>query len=188
MRSSSSACERLGKPVATPRADQRHDVLAARKHPRDRQLRDGRTLVRRRCARSASTSARLRSRFSPGKRGASARKSFGARARSLRPVAAEQAPRQHAVGRHADAELPAGRAGCRPRCRARRASTRSADRRLGAPRARGGSCPRRPPRGRRNGRSRPHHVGDRADRLLDRARRDRADRDGRGRRDRCRAA
>ena len=36
---SSSAPQRLGEPLAPPRADERHDVLAAREHPRDRELR-----------------------------------------------------------------------------------------------------------------------------------------------------
>ena len=57
--------------------------------------------------RSASTSARLRSRFSPWKRGLHARKSRWP-GRRLGPVAADQAARQHAIGGDADAELAAG--------------------------------------------------------------------------------
>ena len=71
-----------------------------------------------------------------------------------RPVAADQAAGEHAVGGDRDAELAAGR-GSRPRCRARSASTRSAGRRSGARRRRGGSSPRRPRTGRCGGRSRP---------------------------------
>ena len=37
--------ERLGEPVAAARADQRHDVLAAREHPGDRDLGDRRALL-----------------------------------------------------------------------------------------------------------------------------------------------
>ncbi len=59
-------------------------------------------------------------RFSPWKRGQWARKSPGRRP-LRRPVAADQAARQHAVGGDADAELAAGSAGRRPRCRARSA-------------------------------------------------------------------
>ena len=72
-----------------------------------------------------------------------------------RPVAADQAAREHAVGGDRDPELAAGPAGSRARSRARSASTRSAGRRSDAPRRRGGSCPGRPPTGRCSGRSRP---------------------------------
>ena len=99
--------ERLRQPVAAARADQRHDVLAARQHPGDRDLRDASRPSRSATPRSASTSARLRSRFSPWKRGLCARKSPRAPARSLRPVAADQPARQHAVG--GDRRCPSSR-------------------------------------------------------------------------------
>ena len=38
--------ERLGQPVAPPRADERHDVRPAREHPGDRQRRDRGPLLR----------------------------------------------------------------------------------------------------------------------------------------------
>ena len=101
--------ERLLEPLAPTRADERHDVVAAGEHPGDRELRDRRAL-RLGDARSVSTSSRLRSRFSPVKRGAEARKSCGAErvCPFLRPVAGEEAAGEDAVGGDADPELAAG--------------------------------------------------------------------------------
>ena len=58
--------------------------------------------------RRASTSARLRSRLSPWKRGLDGRGSLWPSC-ALAPVAADQATRQHAIGGDADAELAASR-------------------------------------------------------------------------------
>ena len=60
-------------------------------------------------SRSASTRARLRSRFSLAKRGAWARKSPAASSRSAREVPADQPAAEHAVGGDGDPELAARR-------------------------------------------------------------------------------
>ena len=105
------------QPVAPARADQRHDVLAARQHPGDRELRDASRRARRR-PRAARRRARGCARGSrPGSAGCvRAEVAAAERSRSRAPVAAEQPAREHAVGGDADAELAARRAGSRPRC------------------------------------------------------------------------
>ena len=122
--------------------------------PGDRELRDGDALRPRR-PRAAPRPARgCGPGCSPWKRGLCARKSPAPPARSG-PVPADQAAGEHAVGGDPDAELAGRSAGSRPRCRARSASTRSAGRRSGARRRRGGWSRRRPRTGRCGGRSRP---------------------------------
>ena len=85
------------QPLAPAGADQRDDVLA---RASTQAIASCATVAPRASAtaRSASTSARLRSRFSPWKRGLRARKSRSASSRSRRPVAGQQAAREHAVG------------------------------------------------------------------------------------------
>jgi len=64
----SRAAERLGQPVAPAGADQGNDVLALGQHPGDGELATV-ALRSQATSRSASTSARLRSRLAPMNRG-----------------------------------------------------------------------------------------------------------------------
>ena len=119
-------------------AGDRDDVLAARQHPGERELRRGEAL-------------RLRERLDPGDEREVRLQVLALEARvDPAPVVGgelaggtdrprQEAAPERAVGDEADAELADRRRGSRPRGRASRASTRSAARRSGGRRARGGS-------------------------------------------------
>src|SRR4051794_37439066 len=99
--------ERLVEAVTAPGADQRHDVVAAIEHPGDGELRDGdAALAGDRAQRldelEVALDVALREAWAVGAEVAGA---LGAG----RPVAADEAAGEHAVGGDADAELPAGR-------------------------------------------------------------------------------
>lgn len=100
--------QRLGRAVATPGcADQRDDVVAPPRHPGDRQLGRSRPCPARWSA--GPPTSPLWSRLSPREpRLEDADVTVGRRP-VLEPVTADQAARQHAVGRDADAEVATGR-------------------------------------------------------------------------------
>src|SRR5260221_1492742 len=101
--------ERLGEPVAAARADERHDVVALRGHPRNRYLSDA--------------DGHRFGDLPPGLHQRTVRvgvsvleaPAIGAeitlRSGVLAPVAADQAARENAVGGDGDAELARGRPG-----------------------------------------------------------------------------
>ena len=169
MSATSSAPSVLLEVLAALRARDRHDVVALREHPRERELRGRAALLRRRSpararrGRGSSRSSR------PGSAAGSGGSRRRARSSKRLICAGQEAAAERAVGDEADAELAARRRGRRPRGRASRASTRSAARRSGAPRGARASVA-----GAGLGEAevahlaRAHELRHRADRLLDR--------------------
>ena len=170
MSRTSSAPQRLGE-----RSRRRAPTRGTMSSPRERTQAVARaaTVVpfSRASARSASTRARFVSRFGPPKRGQVGADVARRDGPLLRPVPAQEAAREDAVRGDGDPELAGGRAGSRPRCRARRASTRSAGRQIGCT-----ACARRIVVGAGLREADVahvaglHHLRDRADRVLDRDR------------------
>ena len=177
--------ERFLELVAAARADQRHDVVAARLHPGEGELRGGRALL------SRDLAERLDQRDVLGKiLGGKARLAgadFARRVLGRLGAVADEAAGEHAIGDQRDAELAQGRQDV--------ALDAAAEQRIFDLQRRDRMHRVRAPQ-RLGGRFRDadvahvaglHHVGDGADRVLDRHRRDRRARAGRDRRNRCRA-
>ena len=92
----------IGDPLG---ARDRDDVLAAAEDPGQGELGRGDAALARRAPRHASTRLRLRSRFSPWKRGRAAPVVVGGEVVERADLAGEEAAAERRVGDQADAEL-----------------------------------------------------------------------------------